>query len=249
MIDIVAVMGMHRSGTSSLAGILKHSGIYFHESNEFNRFNKRGNQEANTIVEVNDNILSSAGLTWLTAKANTNYSVSEKDIKMYLHYLENAKKTGNNACIGFKDPRFTILCDLIVQNLNEKYNFHFVGTYRHPIQVAMSITKRQKIIKIDEGFESWLNYNQKLFEIIKRNNSPLVYFSNLHNIYKIEVSLLINHLEKKIKSKLNIHQGLSFFYQDLQNQNSINDEQIPKDCSDLLKELHEYRYSWLEKII
>ncbi len=113
----------------------------------------------------------------------------------------------------------------------------------------MSITKRQKIIKIDEGFESWLNYNQKLFEIIKRNNSPLVYFSNLHNIYKIEVSLLINHLEKKIKSKLNIHQGLSFFYQDLQNQNSINDEQIPKDCSDLLKELHEYRYSWLEKII
>tara|TARA_B100001057_G_scaffold457543_1_gene505937 strand:- start:1937 stop:2686 length:750 start_codon:yes stop_codon:yes gene_type:complete len=249
MMNIVAVLGMHRSGTSSLAGILKHSGINFYESNEFNRFNKRGNQEASVIVEANDNILSSAGFTWLTAEDSNNFSISDDDINKYSNYLKEADRAHRGKCIGFKDPRFTILCEYVIAQLQGQFNISYVGTYRHPNQVAMSITRRQKVLKYEEGYKSWFNYNSKLLEILKKNKSPLIYFSNMYNIYKLEVSLLINHVESEINQKLSINSGLKFFHTSLQNETSISNEKIPSECLSLLNELHEYRYNWLEKMI
>ena len=249
MMNIVAVLGMHRSGTSSLAGILKHSGINFYESNEFNRFNKRGNQEANVIVDTNDNILSSAGFTWLTAEDSKNFSISDDDINKYNNYLKEAGKAHSEKCIGFKDPRFTILCEYVISRMHGQYNISYVGTYRHPIQVAMSITRRQKNIMYEEGYKSWFNYNSKLLEILKKNKSPLIYFSNMHNVYTIEVTLLINHLESIINQKLDINNGLKFFHTNLQNETINSDEKVPSECLSLLKELHEYRFNWLDSML
>ena len=249
MMNIVAVLGMHRSGTSSLAGILKHSGINFYNSNEFNRFNKRGNQEANIIVEANDNILSSAGFTWLTAEDSKNFSISDDDVNKYTIYLKEAAKAKKDMCIGFKDPRFTILCEHVIARLKGQFNISYVGTYRHPIQVAKSITRRQKIIKYEEGYKSWYNYNSKLLRVLKKNKSPLIYFSNIYSIYKIEVSLLINYVESQINHKLNINNGLKFFHTNLQNESSISNDKIPSECLSLLNELHEYRYKWLEQML
>ena len=71
----------------------------------------------------------------------------------------------------------------------------------------------------------------------------------MYNIYKLEVSLLINHVESRINQKLDINNGLKFFHTSLQNETSISNEKIPSECLSLLNELHEYRYNWLEKMI
>ena len=38
----------------------------------------------------------------------------------------------------------------------------------------------------------------------------------MYNIYKLEVSLLINHVESRINQKLDINNGLKFFHTSLQ---------------------------------
>ena len=71
----------------------------------------------------------------------------------------------------------------------------------------------------------------------------------MHNVYTIEVTLLINHLESIINQKLDINNGLKFFHTNLQNESSISNDKIPSECLSLLNELHEYRYKWLEQML
>ena len=238
---------MHRSGTSSLAGILKNAGVNFYESNEYNRFNRRGNQEAQVLVDVNNKILLSAGKDWLTASYKCEYQVTEEDLNVYLKYLEIAfNNQGDGTCVGFKDPRFTIISDKIIKKLeNENYNFINVGTYRHPFEVASSISSREKNIELEEGYYAWINYNEKLLKDVSESKSPLVYFSNLPSIYKIEVQILLHDIKEILNINLSVDKGLNFFHTDLIHQSDEDHKGIPKACENLLNELNTYRFDWI----
>lgn len=65
MSDVVAILGMHRNGTSSVAGtLMKIGGASPRHLTQDDAYNERGYFESYVLVPLNDEILASAGTTW-----------------------------------------------------------------------------------------------------------------------------------------------------------------------------------------
>src|SRR6266540_944941 len=61
---VVAVLGMHRSGTSAVAGTLEEHGVELGPVSKRNRFNPRGNREIRELNRLHDRILDRSGGSW-----------------------------------------------------------------------------------------------------------------------------------------------------------------------------------------
>ena len=61
---VVAVLGMHRSGTSAVAGMLADHGVELGPVSEQNRFNPRGNREIRELNRLHDRVLERSGGSW-----------------------------------------------------------------------------------------------------------------------------------------------------------------------------------------
>ena len=60
----ICVLGMHRSGTSCLAGTLEQAGVFLGEVATQNPFNLKGNRENGTIRGLNGGVLADNGAEW-----------------------------------------------------------------------------------------------------------------------------------------------------------------------------------------
>ena len=60
----VAVLGMHRSGTSSLAGSLEEAGLHLGEVVTRADHNQKGNRESLAMRDLNDRLLEHNGGAW-----------------------------------------------------------------------------------------------------------------------------------------------------------------------------------------
>lgn len=60
----VIVLGMHRSGTSSLMGSLIQAGLHVGQVNLSAPHNRKGNREYGRIVALHGNLLQSSGGSW-----------------------------------------------------------------------------------------------------------------------------------------------------------------------------------------
>ena len=63
-LEILCVLGMHRSGTSCLTGSLQEAGLYLGDCHTWNPHNLKGNRENQEIVDINDRVLADNGGAW-----------------------------------------------------------------------------------------------------------------------------------------------------------------------------------------
>ena len=61
---VIAVLGMHRSGTSALVGSLQQRGLFLGRHSTRNTYNLRGNRENPDVVQLNEDILEHSGGSW-----------------------------------------------------------------------------------------------------------------------------------------------------------------------------------------
>lgn len=80
------------------------------------------------------------------------------DGKKALAFLNSA----DNAPWIQKDPRMCITLKTWLKYLNSKPAVIF--TYRHPLEVAMSLNRREKGISIEHGLRLWIVYNRRALE-------------------------------------------------------------------------------------
>lgn len=121
--NLVIVLGMHRSGTSALAGILSMSGIDFgSDLMPRSHENPKGYYEDNFIVETHDKILTELGSAWDDPddiKEEDRQYVLGKYKDRFINYL--SKPFLKSDLCGFKDPRtskFLFLWKEIFRELN-----------------------------------------------------------------------------------------------------------------------------------
>jgi len=62
--DPCFVLGMHRSGTSYLTGILEEAGLWLGEVTRVSTFNAKGNRESPPLMRLNDAVLAANGGSW-----------------------------------------------------------------------------------------------------------------------------------------------------------------------------------------
>jgi len=162
----ILVLGMHRSGTSCLAGCLAQCGVYMGPNPEKNEFNELGYFEDPNIFLLDESILQSNLGSW-HSPPNQLQVDRLAEVKLTMQVL-SYRTYGER--IGFKDPRILLLFDLWMKILPKS---QLIGTFRHPMSVARSLERRNQI-PLDKGLELWKYYNQKLVDLHRSRSFPLI---------------------------------------------------------------------------
>lgn len=142
----VVILGMHRSGTSALAGVLHTLGL--HAGNKLlpaNDFNARGYFECADIVAAHDELLESLGSSWDDVRPlpdGWQDSSAFREAKSRLLSVFNAE-FGSAEVSVLKDPRICRLLPLWFAVFDELgITPFFIITVRMPDEVVASLARR-----------------------------------------------------------------------------------------------------------
>lgn len=156
----IAVTGMHRSGTSCLAGCLEDLGLCLGEVNIAAPHNLKGNRENPRLWPVHDAVLSRVGAAWDRPPAEPVAWTPDEiaALRAVLADYADLPKPW-----GFKDPRATVLLDGWFHVLPD---LRLVASFRHPLAVAASLNARNGF---DPGhaFAAWAAYNRAVLRWVE----------------------------------------------------------------------------------
>jgi hypothetical protein len=162
---IIVVIGMHRSGTSTVMNALACLGVSLGDNLlPPGADNPKGFFEDKSVNDLNIEMLDVIGQTWFSLSLVRNEDI---DKLIALGYVEKAiallrDKTRNTSVFGFKDPRVSKLLKfwkLVFAHMNCEVQYVFC--LRHPLSVANSLLKRNKS-PIQKSYLLWLSYNMSI---------------------------------------------------------------------------------------
>jgi hypothetical protein len=176
------VLGMHRSGTSMLAGLMA-TGQGYNVGGPLigGAFdNEKGFFELVDAVLQNDEFMQLQRIWWSSNVINYDHEkaiVAKRNGKVSFDHGEKALAFFNsprNAPYLQKDPRMCITLKTWLPLLKSEPAVLF--TYRHPLEVALSLKRREKNFTLEHGLRLWIVYNMRGVE----NSQQLcrVYSSN-----------------------------------------------------------------------
>mmetsp|Transcript_19718 Transcript_19718/g.29899 ORF Transcript_19718/g.29899 Transcript_19718/m.29899 type:complete len:459 (-) Transcript_19718:173-1549(-) len=159
------MLGMHRSGTSMLSGLLVKGFGYSVGGPLIGAAfdNEKGFFERVDVVLQNDEFMKSQGIWWGSRVKHYDASKAYENYKSgKINFSEGAKgleflNDDKNAPWLQKDPRMCITLKTWLKILDKSPAIVF--TYRHPMEVAMSLNKREKDFPIESGLRLWILYN------------------------------------------------------------------------------------------
>ena len=189
---IVAVLGMHRSGTSAIAGMLADHGVELGPVSEQNRFNPRGNREIRELNRLHDRVLDRSGGTWWDPPARIR--PRRDDYRRRNEILRSIP----GETIGIKDPRLLVVLDLW-RDLDPRA----IGVIRNPVAVRASLQrraherrKRHPQLSAAGWDELWLIYNRALLAEHQRRPFPVIDFDRHADLdSQVRAALLFHGLE------------------------------------------------------
>ena len=158
---VLLVLGMHRSGTSSVAGVLCKLGGTAPET-LYGAFesNPKGHWESEAIFRLNDRILESFGSNWADWRAVPGSFAESKQAKAFrseaIQTFKSEYKGGSLPVL--KDPRICRLMPFWTDVLRAlKMDIHVVTPLRSPLDAARSLEARGGI-PIVVGVHIWLRH-------------------------------------------------------------------------------------------
>ena len=163
----VVILGMHRSGTSCLAGMLVAGGRAAAGDSVRNWDNERGHHEMLDVVRLDEAVLAYSGGHWLTAPSEVRWTdahARERDRLLQLVI------DGRPALL--KDPRMLIVLPFWRAS---QVPFDVVGIVRHPMAVARSLAGWRNTPLV-EGLALWTAHNTALAADQAAHGYPLIDF-------------------------------------------------------------------------
>jgi GT2 family glycosyltransferase len=205
--SVIIVLGMHRSGTSALTQLI--STLGYNAGNNLmpaNFDNPKGYWEDLDIYQLNNDILSFLFLTWdQTEEFNyrkiniLNKIIGEKFHKRGCSII--SKKLKYSSKIVIKDPRFCILLPFWNSILRElKCETHYILSVRNPIDVAISIKKRNNL-SMEESLKLWYYYYGCCLIDIPEG-CLVINFEELVKKPNVLIDNLINYINLKEKGNI-----------------------------------------------
>lgn len=155
------VLGMHRSGTSALTGLLEKLGGELSESlMPATEHNALGYFESQRLSDFNNKVLGSVGSVWdlwSPLPADWPGSPAYRDLQDQARELAGEEYAGRSLFL-FKDPRLCRLATFwheVLEGLG--VDVKVVHTHRHPANVAASLHQRDGLER-QLGLLLWLRY-------------------------------------------------------------------------------------------
>lgn len=191
MKQALLVLGMHRSGTSSVAGALVRLGAAAPATlMPEHPDNPKGYWESLPLVGASDRILQSAGSSWSDWRPfnpDWHKSVTGKAMSDELPELI-ASEFGDHPLITFKDPRLCRLFPIWDQALKiGGYQPLVLTPLRSPIEVASSLSKRDGFSET-RGLLLWLRHVLDAEAATRQTPRHFLYWSDFLNDWRAELS-------------------------------------------------------------
>lgn len=191
------VLGMHRSGTSVLARLLNLMGAYFGPegvNTGANQENPKGFWERKDVRQLNDSVLHAVGCDWnrvlsLNLAALPKSVVDDFNRRASRLVLE---MDGHRPWL-LKEPRLCLLLPLWLRFMEVPVGIHI---YRHPVEVASSLHKRNRIPLL-AGLDLWERYVRSALEASAGMPRIVVSHRQLMEAPAAAVSRLLLDLERE----------------------------------------------------
>ncbi len=166
------VLGMHRSGTSCLTGMLAGAGFELGIVSLWDPYNQRGNREDTEVVRLNDAVLERHDAAWNRLPAGALTQATEEHRRQRGAILTRISTTGKPPM--FKDPRTLLTLGFWREAIPNPLR---IGVFRHPMAVALSLFFRDsQRIELRDGLGLWIGYNRALLAEHRRAPFPIVSF-------------------------------------------------------------------------
>ena len=179
---VVSILGMHRSGTSCLAGTLQEAGLYLGDVITEAPHNSKGNRENRRIMDLHEEVLAYNGGRWDEPPERVVWSDEHRRRRDDI-----IGSYGDARVWGFKDPRTLVTLDFWREAVPD---LTFVGTFRHPLLVAESLTRRNGATA-EKWLALWLTYNERLVRLHAREAFPIVRFDSDAEVYRRSLSAVV----------------------------------------------------------
>lgn len=220
----ILILGMHRSGTSMLAGSLQETGLILGDVVTKAPYNRKGNRENRAIMFMQEDLLKCNGGSWDNPPETVRWERLHKEVRdLFISCFKD------ESLWGFKDPRtlFTLHGWIEVLPAAE-----LVGIFRHPVLVATSLNRRDNS-SLEKGLRLWQIYNQKLLHLHKEHPFLLIEFHEDAVLLRSKLQQLIRLLKLPYS-----HRALTFFEDSLYMKSPV-EISIPTDVQQLYNELKE----------
>ena len=157
---VVFVVGMHRSGTSAMAGALQTIGLELgHNLLEGNRHNPRGYFENREVVDINNDLLAALGAGWDTIVPMEKGWEAAAELAPFTDRIRSflLKSLEQYPLLGIKDPRLGITLPLWQRVLDELAISHsYILMLRHPLEICQSLAFRD-FMSTEKALMMWAN--------------------------------------------------------------------------------------------
>jgi len=239
----ICVLGMHRSGTSCLAGMLRRSGVYLGEVQEHSPDNPLGNQELRQIWDLGDALLAENGGAWGKPVMVSHWRESHRrERDAILQNLRDAAARAQSPLWGFKDPRTLFTLPFWLEALPPP---RFIASFRQPQRVALSLNARNAI-SVEDGLRLWAAYNGKLLELVRKHRFPLLNFDLPPGAYLKDAEAKFPMLGPDLQLST---EAKNFFRPELAHWTDANAEEVrlSGDVAELYQKLQKHHQSFMSR--
>lgn len=239
---VLAILGMHRSGTSCLTGSLQAGGLFLGKHHTWNEYNRKGNRENQDVVNLHEAIFKANGATWTRPKRQTSFldKYFQRSLRWENRHFDRAREIldehAHETLWGFKDPRALFLLhgwQKLVPDIE------YVGIFRHPMATAQSLNSRPALpITIEQGLQMWLDYNDALLKEYKRKPFPLFCFDWSEDVFHTRLNQLHTQLHlKPVATEQRFYTG------DLHKHKILDEVALPSNVLSLYETLKTLEYA------
>lgn len=199
------ILGMHRSGSSCLAGMLQCAGFFAGNVFLWNEDNRKGNQEDLRVIELNNLVLHTSQGSWITPPDRVAWT---PDAALERNELLNEFAAAQVPWM-FKDPRTLFTLPFWVNAIGRP---RLLGIFRHPLSVAQSLSTRNGL-PILKGLELWAAYNAALLHEFECTPFPIVCFDLPRDEFVASVKYALTTLcgDLVADGRLNLESLAEFF--------------------------------------
>jgi hypothetical protein len=183
---VYCVLGMHRSGTSCLAGTLEEAGVHMGEVARAGFANARGDREDPAVLGLHKDLLRESGGTWHSPPRRVRWHERHRERRD-----EIIREREGRPSWGFKDPRTLLALEGWLEALPD---LRLVGVLRHPAAVARSLERRDGF-SLRKGLRLWTLYNERLLHHARERRFPVISFDLEPDPFREQLSRLLAAIE------------------------------------------------------
>lgn len=191
---VVTVLGMHRSGTSSLVGSLEEAGLPLGDVRSTGGdSNEKGHREPGELIALHDDVLITSGGAWHLPPAAVRWTDK--------HRQRRDEFIASRAALplwGWKEPRTLLVIDGWLEALPD---LEMVGTFRHPAVVARSLQRRHGSDSVGMWLQLWQAYNARLLSLLEQRGVGVIDFDLPAEAYQARLHAVIADLGLRVPAE------------------------------------------------